>query len=114
MATGAPTSTATTAMEWSAAEDSDPVVREIDVFVAPVMGENLYLLQHPLRPQWRPYGMEQMEHVKVKPLQRRLELSIPLDVKGYRRAPACRCSNDGGRCEGTKEERKRCETGGLS
>ncbi|GFY86399.1 SIN-like family protein [Actinidia rufa] len=57
-------------------DDEDRVVREID----------LYVLQYPLRPCWRPYELdERCEEVRVRPTSAEVEidLSIDLDSKNY-------------------------------
>ncbi|PSR88032.1 DNA-directed RNA polymerase III subunit like, partial [Actinidia chinensis var. chinensis] len=69
-------------------DDEDRVVREIDVFFTPQIDSNtqLYVLQYPLRPCWRPYELgERCEEVRVRPTSAELEvnLSIDLDSKNY-------------------------------
>ncbi|CAK9209591.1 unnamed protein product [Sphagnum troendelagicum] len=67
-------------------EEEDPVVREIDLFLSPTVdgGESqLYLLQYPLRPAWRPYGLEERcQEVRVKPQQSKLEVDLVVDTTG--------------------------------
>ncbi|KAL3700178.1 hypothetical protein R1sor_018200 [Riccia sorocarpa] len=60
----------------------DRVVREIDVFVSRSIDPDtqLYLLQYPLRPAWRPYGLEeQCLEVRVKAAQKKVELDLAID-----------------------------------
>lgn len=69
-------------------DDGDRVVREIDVFFTPQIDPStqLYVLQYPLRPCWRPYEMdERCEEVRIKPLTAEVEvdLSIDVDSKNY-------------------------------
>ncbi|XP_057858301.2 uncharacterized protein LOC131067349 [Cryptomeria japonica] len=61
----------------------DKVVREIDVYLTPSIDPDtkLYLMQYPLRPYWRPYGLkERCEEVRVKCKQSRLEVDLVLDT----------------------------------
>jgi DNA-directed RNA polymerase-3 subunit RPC5 len=58
----------------------DPVVREIDVFLSPALHQNLFLLQYPLRPSWRPYNTSTYGDIRVKPNQKQLTLSMKLDI----------------------------------
>ncbi|KAM6564554.1 hypothetical protein CsatB_024552 [Cannabis sativa] len=61
----------------------DTVVREIDVFFNPKMDEDtqLYVLQYPLRPCWRPYELdERCQEVRVKPGSSEVELDLSMDV----------------------------------
>ncbi|ONH96780.1 hypothetical protein PRUPE_7G151600 [Prunus persica] len=66
----------------------DTIVREIDVFFNPHIDDNsqLYVLQYPLRPWWRPYELEnRCEEVRLKPATSEMEidLSLNLDPKNY-------------------------------
>ncbi|XP_062102364.1 uncharacterized protein LOC133812595 [Humulus lupulus] len=68
-------------MDVDAREDT--VVREIDVFFNPKMDEDtqLYVLQYPLRPRWRPYELdERCQEVRVKPGSGEVELDLSMDV----------------------------------
>eukprot|EP00250_Pteridium_aquilinum_P012057 c20483_g1_i1 orf=65-2383(+) len=65
--------------------EGDPVVREIDVYLCPNINAEtkLYFLQYPLRPHWRPYGLEERcDSVRVKPKLKKLELDLIVDVDG--------------------------------
>ncbi|CAD5334432.1 unnamed protein product [Arabidopsis thaliana] len=64
-------------------EEDDVVVREIDVFFKPSIDANtqLYVLQYPLRPSWRPYEMdERCEEVRVNPSTSQVEIDLSMDV----------------------------------
>ncbi|WRX08584.1 DNA-directed RNA polymerase III subunit Rpc5 - like 1 [Theobroma cacao] len=64
-------------------EEEDMVVREIDVFFTPSIDANtqLYVLQYPLRPCWRPYELdERCEEVRVKPASGEVEMDLAVDV----------------------------------
>ncbi|KAF3439055.1 hypothetical protein FNV43_RR17330 [Rhamnella rubrinervis] len=68
-------------MEKDAAEDT--VIREIDVFFNPTIDADtqLYVLQYPLRPWWRPYELdERCEEFRVKPRSSEVEVDLSLDV----------------------------------
>ncbi|GJP51727.1 hypothetical protein CLOM_g10874 [Closterium sp. NIES-68] len=59
------------------------VVREIDVFLMPRVDDQtkLYLFQYPLRPAWRPYGLEERcQEIRVRPLQSRVEVDLAIDT----------------------------------
>lgn len=65
-------------------EDDDPIVREMDVYVCnEFMGSStqLALLQHPLRPPWRPYDYHQVAAMRMKPQAKRIEVDLPLDTE---------------------------------
>ncbi|XWS42031.1 hypothetical protein CRYUN_Cryun17cG0133800 [Craigia yunnanensis] len=64
-------------------DEEDMVVREIDVFFTPSIDANtqLYVLQYPLRPCWRPYELdERCEEVRVKHASREVEIDMSVDV----------------------------------
>ncbi|CAM8946840.1 unnamed protein product [Rhodiola kirilowii] len=64
-------------------DDDDYVVREIDVFFNPQIDENtqLYLVQYPLRPSYRPYDLDQcLKEVRVKPKSAKVEMDIEVEV----------------------------------
>ncbi|KAF8014247.1 hypothetical protein BT93_H0168 [Corymbia citriodora subsp. variegata] len=68
----------------------DEVVREIDVYFNPSAGADaqLYVMQYPLRPSWRPYEMdERCQEVRVKSSGSEIEvdLSIDIDSKNFDR-----------------------------
>lgn len=68
-------------------EEEDRVVHEIDVFFSPApLDEDtlLYVMQHPLRPSWRPYELnERCEEVRVKPKQSKIEVDLsPVVTEG--------------------------------
>ncbi|KAG9441022.1 hypothetical protein H6P81_016876 [Aristolochia fimbriata] len=69
-------------------ELEDRVVREIDVFFtpAPVDGNGqLYVLQYPLRPSWRPY--ENFQEVRLKQKQPQLEIDLEMSFEGQNYDP---------------------------
>ncbi|OMO84297.1 DNA-directed RNA polymerase III subunit Rpc5 [Corchorus olitorius] len=66
-----------------AAAEEDMVVREIDVFFTPSVDANtqLYVLQYPMRPCWRPYELdERCDEVRVKPATGEVEVDMSVDV----------------------------------
>ncbi|XP_010482228.1 PREDICTED: DNA-directed RNA polymerase III subunit RPC5-like [Camelina sativa] len=70
-------------MEEDDEEEEDVVVREIDVFFKPSIDANteLYVLQYPLRPSWRPYEMdERCQEVRVNPSTSQVEIDLSMDV----------------------------------
>ncbi|MCO5580888.1 hypothetical protein L7F22_034760 [Adiantum nelumboides] len=65
--------------------ESNTVVREIDVYLCPNINAEtkLYFLQYPLRPHWRPYGLEERcDSVRVKSKLKKLELDLIVDTEG--------------------------------
>ncbi|KAI6659741.1 DNA-directed RNA polymerase III subunit RPC5 [Oopsacas minuta] len=52
----------------------DPVVRSYEVFVSQALNDQLFVLQHPTRPAFLPFGSDQVLSVKNKPNQNRLQL----------------------------------------
>eukprot|EP01111_Echinosteliopsis_oligospora_P015749 TRINITY_DN6320_c0_g1_i1.p2 TRINITY_DN6320_c0_g1~~TRINITY_DN6320_c0_g1_i1.p2 ORF type:complete len:280 (-),score=87.76 TRINITY_DN6320_c0_g1_i1:987-1826(-) len=60
----------------------DEVEREIDVYLSQTLAENLCLFQYPLRQPWRPYPLERLQEIKIKPLHQRMEMSFELDKEG--------------------------------
>ncbi|XP_010254912.1 PREDICTED: DNA-directed RNA polymerase III subunit RPC5-like [Nelumbo nucifera] len=71
--------------------DEDRVVREIDVFFNPSpldTDTQLYVLQYPLRPCWRPYELdERCKEVRIKPESSEIEV----DLRTY---DGDNCNND--------------------
>ena len=62
------------------AEEEDEEVMRIPVFNRPsAAGHSLYLFQCPLRPQWRPYDLNSVSEAQGRPLQRRVDLKLPVD-----------------------------------
>eukprot|EP00257_Ricinus_communis_P019446 XP_015578439.1 DNA-directed RNA polymerase III subunit RPC5 [Ricinus communis] len=63
-------------------EEEDMIVREIDVFFTPSIDSatQLYVMQYPLRPCWRPYELdERCEEVRVKPQSTEVEVDLTID-----------------------------------
>ncbi|KAG0614812.1 hypothetical protein M758_6G205100 [Ceratodon purpureus] len=61
----------------------DRIVREIDVFLTPHVDSetNLYVLQYPLRPYWRPYNLEERcQEVRIKPQMSKFEVDLVIDT----------------------------------
>ncbi|XP_011025735.1 PREDICTED: DNA-directed RNA polymerase III subunit RPC5 [Populus euphratica] len=68
-------------------DEDDVVVREIDVYYTPSVDPNtqLYVMQYPLRPCWRPYELdERCKEVRVKPQSAEVEVDLSIDdTKNY-------------------------------
>ncbi|KDP31792.1 hypothetical protein JCGZ_12253 [Jatropha curcas] len=63
-------------------EEEDMIVREIDVFFTPSIDSDtqLYVMQYPLRPCWRPYELdEKCEEVRVKPQSTEVQVDLSID-----------------------------------
>ncbi|TKY47377.1 DNA-directed RNA polymerase III subunit RPC5 [Spatholobus suberectus] len=64
--------------------EEDTVVREIDVFFSPSIDAEtqLYVLQYPLRPCWRPYELDdQCQEVRLKPNNSEVEIDLSIDLE---------------------------------
>lgn len=61
-------------------EDEDPIVDEMDVFLSKELAENLFLFQYPVRPANKPYTNSHYLSARMKPKQRKVEMSIALDT----------------------------------
>ncbi|XP_072312491.1 DNA-directed RNA polymerase III subunit RPC5 [Eucyclogobius newberryi] len=61
-------------------DDDDPIIEEIDVYLAKSLTENLYLLQYPVRPSAMNYDDVNHLAAKIKPKQQRLELEMAMDA----------------------------------
>ncbi|XP_004232385.1 uncharacterized protein [Solanum lycopersicum] len=59
--------------------DQDEVVREVDVWLTPSANE-FYVLQYPLRSEWRPYGLdERCQDVRLRPSSAEMEVDLAID-----------------------------------
>ncbi|XP_066131988.1 DNA-directed RNA polymerase III subunit RPC5 isoform X1 [Saccopteryx bilineata] len=61
-------------------EEDDPVVQEIDVYLAKSLAEKLYLFQYPVRPASMPYDDIPHLSAKIKPKQQKVELEMAIDT----------------------------------
>nr|XP_057917524.1 DNA-directed RNA polymerase III subunit RPC5 [Doryrhamphus excisus] len=61
-------------------DDDDPVIEEIDVYLAKSLAEKLYLFQYPVRPSTMNYDNVQHLSAKIKPKQQRVELQMAMDT----------------------------------
>ena len=62
-------------------EEDDEIVGEFDVFIGQQMPNQLYLLQYPLRPSWRPYDLEQLKGVRMKKALHKMEMDFRVNTK---------------------------------
>src|SRR4051794_32014035 len=60
--------------------EDDEVVKEIDVFLANGLSDELTVLQFPLRPAWRELQTSSMDELRIKPKQHKLEMSFSVSV----------------------------------
>ncbi|XP_039630518.1 DNA-directed RNA polymerase III subunit RPC5 [Polypterus senegalus] len=63
-----------------ASEDDDPVVQEIDVYLAKSLAEKLYLFQYPVRPSMMTYDDVTHLSAKIKPKQQKVEIEMAMDT----------------------------------
>ncbi|XP_077594955.1 DNA-directed RNA polymerase III subunit RPC5 [Stigmatopora nigra] len=61
-------------------DDDDPIIEEIDVYLAKSLAEKLYLLQYPVRPSNMTYDDVNLLAAKIKPKQQRVELQMVMDT----------------------------------
>ncbi|XP_036597354.1 DNA-directed RNA polymerase III subunit RPC5 isoform X1 [Trichosurus vulpecula] len=61
-------------------EENDPVVQEIDVYLAKSLAEKLYLFQYPVRPASMTYDDIPHLSAKIKPKQQKVELEMAIDT----------------------------------
>ncbi|XP_037320262.1 DNA-directed RNA polymerase III subunit RPC5 isoform X1 [Pungitius pungitius] len=61
-------------------EDDDPIIEEIDVYLAKSLSDKLYLFQYPLRPSTMTYDDVNHLSAKIKPKQQRVELEMAVDA----------------------------------
>ncbi|XP_057682742.1 DNA-directed RNA polymerase III subunit RPC5 [Corythoichthys intestinalis] len=61
-------------------DDDDPIIEEIDVYLAKSLAEKLYLLQYPVRPSKMTYDDVNLLAAKIKPKQQRVELKMAMDT----------------------------------
>ncbi|XP_049614908.1 DNA-directed RNA polymerase III subunit RPC5 [Syngnathus scovelli] len=62
-------------------DDDDPIIEEIDVYLAKSLAEKLYLLQYPVRPSTMTYDNVNILAAKIKTKQQRVELQMGMDTK---------------------------------
>lgn len=63
-----------------ASDEDDPVVQEIDVFLAKSLSEKLYLFQYPIRPSSMTYDDVTHLSAKIKPKQQKVELDVAINT----------------------------------
>ncbi|XP_069036943.1 DNA-directed RNA polymerase III subunit RPC5 isoform X1 [Lepisosteus oculatus] len=63
-----------------ASEDDDPIVQEIDVYLAKSLADKLYLFQYPVRPATMTYDDVAHLSAKIKPKQQKVELVMAMDT----------------------------------
>uniref|UniRef100_A0A6B2FAJ3 DNA-directed RNA polymerase III subunit RPC5 C-terminal domain-containing protein n=1 Tax=Bothriechis nigroviridis TaxID=88079 RepID=A0A6B2FAJ3_BOTNI len=61
-------------------EEDDPIVQEIDVYLAKSLSEKLYLFQYPIRPASMTYDEVTHLSAKIKPKQQKVELEMAIDT----------------------------------
>ncbi|XP_017289766.1 DNA-directed RNA polymerase III subunit RPC5 [Kryptolebias marmoratus] len=61
-------------------DEDDPIIEEIDVYLAKSLADKLYLLQYPVRPATMTYDDVNHLSAKIKPKQQRLELEMAVNT----------------------------------
>ncbi|XP_076616908.1 DNA-directed RNA polymerase III subunit RPC5 [Chaetodon auriga] len=62
-------------------DDDDPIIEEIDVYLAKSLADKLYLFQYPVRPSTMTYDDVNHLAAKIKPKQQRVELEMAINTK---------------------------------
>uniref|UniRef100_A0A667ZM03 Polymerase (RNA) III (DNA directed) polypeptide E n=1 Tax=Myripristis murdjan TaxID=586833 RepID=A0A667ZM03_9TELE len=61
-------------------DDDDPIIEEIDVYLAKSLADKLYLFQYPVRPNTMTYDDVNHLSAKIKPKQQRVELEMAINT----------------------------------
>ncbi|XP_071380086.1 DNA-directed RNA polymerase III subunit RPC5 [Centroberyx affinis] len=61
-------------------DDDDPIIEEIDVYLAKSLADKLYLFQYPVRPSTMTYDDVNHLTAKIKPKQQRVELEMAINT----------------------------------
>ncbi|XP_042293642.1 DNA-directed RNA polymerase III subunit RPC5 isoform X1 [Sceloporus undulatus] len=61
-------------------EEDDPIIQEIDVYLAKSLSEKLYLFQYPIRPASMTYDEVTHLSARIKPKQQKVELEMAIDT----------------------------------
>ncbi|XP_070783389.1 DNA-directed RNA polymerase III subunit RPC5 [Enoplosus armatus] len=61
-------------------DDDDPIIEEIDVYLAKSLADKLYLFQYPVRPSNMTYDDVNHLAAKIKPKQQRVELEMAINT----------------------------------
>ncbi|KAJ8283948.1 hypothetical protein COCON_G00027980 [Conger conger] len=61
-------------------EDDDPIIQEIDVYLAKSLADKLYLFQYPVRPALMTYDDVTHLSAKIKPKQQKVELEMAINT----------------------------------
>ncbi|CAB1338227.1 unnamed protein product, partial [Coregonus sp. 'balchen'] len=62
-------------------EDDDPIIQEIDVYLAKSLADKLYLFQYPVRPSSMTYDDVTHLSAKIKPKQQKVELEMAINTQ---------------------------------
>lgn len=69
------------ALAGSKMDDEDDIVLRLPVYLRPADDDTkVCLFQYPLRPRWRPYNLDDLKAARVRPEQRRVELTLGMEV----------------------------------
>ncbi|XP_068439315.1 DNA-directed RNA polymerase III subunit RPC5 [Clinocottus analis] len=60
-------------------DEDDPIIEEIDVYLAKSLADKLYLFQYPVRPSTMTYDDVNHLTAKIKPKQQKVELEMAID-----------------------------------
>ncbi|XP_076856174.1 DNA-directed RNA polymerase III subunit RPC5 isoform X1 [Brachyhypopomus gauderio] len=61
-------------------EEDDPIIQEVEVFLAKSLVDKLYLFQYPVRPAIMTYDDVSHLSAKIKPKQQKVELEVSMDT----------------------------------
>ncbi|XP_069590276.1 DNA-directed RNA polymerase III subunit RPC5 [Ranitomeya imitator] len=61
-------------------EDDDPIIQELDVYLAKSLAEKLYLFQYPIRPSLMSYDGVPHLSARIKPKQQKVEIDMAINT----------------------------------
>ncbi|XP_073399085.1 DNA-directed RNA polymerase III subunit RPC5 [Dendrobates tinctorius] len=61
-------------------EDDDPIIQELDVYLAKSLAEKLYLFQYPIRPSLMNYDGVPHLSARIKPKQQKVEIDMAINT----------------------------------
>ncbi|GAA6086342.1 DNA-directed RNA polymerase III subunit RPC5 [Tachysurus ichikawai] len=61
-------------------EEDDPIIQELDVYLAKSLSDKLYLFQYPVRPAHMNYDDIPHLTAKIKPKQQKVEIEVAIDT----------------------------------
>ena len=69
-------------------DEDDPIVREIPVFVAKNLADNLFVFQYPVRPAQMNYDPSKVVSARFRPKKQQVQLTVALESSGANYDPS--------------------------